>query len=90
MIVPVFRQDAVRVAFRVVELPVLHRPDEGKKADEAQKQRDGDQDAKDFHRFPYFSRSAFIETVIEESDIASAAASGVAEPISASGTAITL
>ena len=38
----------------------------------------------------YFNRIAFRDTVIDDSDIASAAASGVAWPTSASGTAITL
>lgn len=38
----------------------------------------------------YFNRIAFSETVIEESDIAKAAARGVAAPTNASGTAITL
>jgi hypothetical protein len=39
---------------------------------------------------PYFNRIAFSETVIDDKDIASAAASGVAAPIKAKGTAITL
>ena len=52
------------------------------------KQRHRDQDGQDFHG--YFSLMAFRDTVIDDSDIASAAASGVAGPTSASGTAITL
>jgi len=38
----------------------------------------------------YFNRMAFSDTVIDDRDIAKAAASGVASPASASGTAITL
>jgi hypothetical protein len=38
----------------------------------------------------YFNLSAFSDTVIDDSDIAKAAASGVADPISARGTATTL
>lgn len=41
-------------------------------------------------RPPYFSRSALSDTVIEDVDIAAAAARGVAIPTSASGTATTL
>ena len=38
----------------------------------------------------YFSRMAFSDTVIDDNDIARAAAKGVANPTSANGTAITL
>ena len=38
----------------------------------------------------YFSRRAFSVTVIEDSDMASAASSGVASPMSANGTATAL
>ncbi len=38
----------------------------------------------------YFNRSAFSETLIDDKDMASAAASGVANPTSAIGTATTL
>lgn len=55
--------------------------------DRAQKERDRDQDGQDFHAR---SLMALRETVIEESDIASAAARGVAAPTSAKGTATTL
>ena len=61
--------------------------DERGKADPAQKQRYRDQNGQDFH---YFNLSAFSETLIDDNDMASAAASGVAAPISARGTAITL
>lgn len=88
MVVPILCQDTVRVTFGVVELPGFHRPQKGGKADAAKKQRDGNEDAKDFHR--YFNRNAFSETVMDDSDMANAAASGVASPTSASGTATTL
>jgi len=88
MVVPVLVQDSVRVALRVVILFRFQRPDEGHEPDPAEEQRNGNEGAKDIHR--YFSRSAFSETVIDDSDIASAAASGVASPTSASGTATML
>lgn len=47
----------------------------------------GNEDRQDLH---YFSRIALSETVIEDSDMARVAASGVAWPIRASGTATTL
>lgn len=88
MVVPILCQDTVRVTFRVVELPGFHRPQKGGKADTAKKQGNGNEDAKDFHG--HFNLRAFSETVMDDSDMASAAASGVASPTSASGTATTL
>ena len=38
----------------------------------------------------YLSRKAFSDTVIDEDDIAKAATNGVASPMTAKGTAITL
>lgn len=78
----------MRVALRVVVLPRPKRPEKRHKANPAQKQRRRNEDGQDFHG--YFNRRALSETVIEESDIASAAARGVAAPTSASGTATTL
>ena len=52
-----------------------------------QYQRYRNQNRQDFH---YFSLSAFSDTVIDDKDIAKAAASGVADPTKANGTAITL
>jgi hypothetical protein len=43
-----------------------------------------------FNRPIYFSLMALIDTVIDDKDIAKAAAKGVASPTSAKGTAITL
>ena len=79
-------EDAVRIAFGVVILPGTQRPEEGGKAKPAQKQRYRNKIGQNIH---HFTRKAFSETLIEDSDIASAAASGVASPTSASGTATT-
>ena len=81
------------VAFGVIELFRLHRPEEGHQTHAAQKQRHRDQECKNLHlRQPpdHFKRMAFRDTVIDDSDIASAAARGVAIPTSAKGTATTL
>ncbi len=88
MIVPVLCQDTVGVTFGVIKLPRLHRPDEGGKADAPKEKRNRDKDAKDFHG--HFNRRAFSETVMEDRDMAKAAARGVAIPTSARGTATTL
>lgn len=87
MVVPVLDQDSVRVAFGVVELFRAHCPEESGEADAPQKQRNRDEDGQDFH---YFNRIALRETVIDDNDMASAAASGVAIPTSARGTAMML
>ena len=90
-IVVILAQDAVAVAFRIVELPVPQRPEERCKTKAAQEQRYRDEVDKHLHRrSPYFSRSAFSVTVSDDVDIASAAMSGVASPTSATGTATTL
>ena len=86
MIIPVFGEDAAGVALRVIILAVFQRPEECGQPDRAQKQRHRNKDAQDRH----FSRSAFSDTVIDDSDMASAAASGVASPTSAIGTATIL
>lgn len=78
----------MRIPLRVIILPRPQRPEEGQQPDTPQKQRGRDQDRQDFHR--YFNRKALSETVIDDNDIASAAARGVAAPTSAKGTAITL
>ena len=88
MVVPIWGQDAAGVALRIVELVGPHGPKERRKPGTAKNQAGGNQDGKDLHI--YLSRRAFRVTVIDDSDIARAAASGVACPISASGTATTL
>jgi len=87
MIVPFLGQDAVGVTLRIVKLPRPHRPEERRQTDTAQNQRYWNEDRQNFH---YFNRMAFSDTVIDDKDMASAAASGVASPNSASGTAMTL
>lgn len=90
MIIKVRPQNPRRIAIGIIELMGPHRPKEERQSQPTQKQRDRDQKHQNIHIAPYFSRSAFSVTVIDDSDIAKAAASGVAIPISAKGTAITL
>ena len=91
MIVPVIAKDAMRVAVRVIILPVPERPEKGNEPESAEKQRNRDQDDQHFHGpGPYFSRSALSDTVIEDVDIARAAIKGVAKPRRATGTATAL
>lgn len=87
-VVPILHQDTVGIAFGIVELPRFHRPDEGDKADPPKKEGYRDQDAEDFH--DYFNLSALSDTVIDDKDMAKAAARGVARPTKAIGTATTL
>ena len=88
VIVIITGQDAVRIAMGVIELALFQRPEEGHKANPPQKQRYRNQNCQDCH--VYFSLSAFRVTEIDDSDMAKAAASGVAAPTKASGTATTL
>jgi len=94
MIVVIVAQDPVGIAIGIVELALSQHPEKRQQAKPAQKQRDGDKDDEHVHvglPFPaYFSRSAFNDTVMELADIAKAAASGVAKPAIAMGTATTL
>lgn len=94
MVVIIAAQDALAVALGVVVLAAPERPPEAHQTRQPQKQRHGYQYGKNVHRDPgikdYFSRSAFSATVIEETDIASAAISGEASPTSAIGTAMML
>lgn len=92
-VVPVFEKNPACIALRVVKLLCPHRPEEGGKANPAQEQRHGDEDGEDLHLLQppnHFSLMALRETVIDDSDIARAAAKGVAWPIRARGTATTL
>ena len=88
MVIPIRGQDAVGIALRIIELAVPHGPDEGDKANSPQKQRNRYENAEDRH--DYFSLRALSETVIEDKDIANAAARGVARPTKAIGTAMIL
>lgn len=94
-VIPIGAQDAGGCTVGVVKLAGFDGPKEKRQPKAAQQQRNWDKVDKDVHmrpisKCPYFSRSAFSETVIDDSDIARAAASGVARPTSASGTAMML
>lgn len=88
VIVPILGQDPTGVTRRVFELPGSDCPKERRQTEPTQDQGRRDQDGQNLH--DYFSLNAFRETVIDDSDIARAAAKGVAEPIRAKGTATTL
>jgi len=91
MIVPFRAEDPFGIALGIVVLPAAQRPDEGQEAKPAKPQRDRNEKAEDFHLPPlYRSRSAFSVTLIELSDMASAAIRGVAKPAMAMGTATML
>jgi hypothetical protein len=85
--IPFADHDAACVPYRVFELPRFHRPDKSGKSDAAQKQGYRNKDRQYLHQR---TRNALSDTVIDESDIAAAAASGVASPIQANGTATML
>lgn len=94
MIVIILAQNPFGIAFGILKLPPLQRPEKGGKANTPEDQRNRDQIGEHFHGYfnlyGYFNRSEFSETVIELRDIAKAAASGVARPTSARGTATML
>lgn len=73
---------------RVVVLLRFQRPEKCQQTQAAKSKRYRDQP--DQHCHGYFNRMALSETEIDDSDIAAAAASGVASPISANGTAMRL
>ena len=87
MIVVIRPQDAPRIALGVVILPRPQRPQKRQKPEQPKPQRHRDQKDKNLH---HFNRMAFSVTVIDDSDIAAAAISGVATPTSAKGTATML
>ncbi len=89
LVVEVCPQDALRIPVRVVVLSVSHGPEKRGEPHSAKEQRDRDQKGEDFHR-DYRRRRALSETIIDEVDIAIAAESGLARPMSASGTAMVL
>ncbi len=70
-------QHAKRRSVEIVELSAGGRPEEGDQAEEAEKERDGDEDGDDAHRATLNRRRAFTTTSTEDPDIASAAISGV-------------
>lgn len=89
MIVVIARQDAPCVPFRVIILTRPKRPEKRDKSDPPEQKRDWDQIDEDVHDLP-LRRSALSETVMELTDIARAAANGVAKPAKAIGMAIML
>mgnify|MGYP000571980156 CR=1 FL=1 len=89
MIVIIARQDAPSIALGVVILTRAERPEKRNKPNPPEQKRDGDQIDKDIHDLP-LRRSALSDTVMELSDIARAAANGVANPAKAIGMAIML
>lgn len=86
---PLIVQNPYRMPFRVIILARFERPDEGQKTQAAKCQRHGNKEDKNIHETRP-TLTAFKSTVMEESDIASAAASGVAYPKTAIGTAMRL
>lgn len=90
MVVPILAQDPLAVPVGVIVLPVSQGPEEGDKADPAEKQRNRYQVDEHLHPGAYLSRSALSDTVMDDADIASAAISGVASPSRAIGTATML
>lgn len=89
MIVIIARQDAPSIALGVIILARAERPEERNKPNPPEQKRDWDQIDKDIHDLP-LRRSALSDTVMELSDIARAAANGVANPAKAIGMAIML
>src|SRR5271165_3392460 len=95
---PVLRQVVVADrppggAVEIVELAVLERPEESRKAEAAERERHRHEIDEHVHRptpFAWRARNALSVTRIDEPDIASAAISGVTNPKIASGTAIRL
>ena len=77
------------IALGVVELTAAQEPPKSPQPNRAQKERHGDQKAKNFHG-TYRTLNALSDTVIEEVDIARAAIRGVASPAIAKGTAMML
>ena len=81
-------ENARGVPVGIFELARADRIDEGKETGRTQTHRDRYQKQKNIHRGP--TRSALRETQIDEADMASAAASGVAMPDTATGIATAL
>lgn len=80
-------------AIEIVILAVLERPEKGRKAERAQRDRERHQIEQDFHQAVSLcrrARKALSITSSDEVDIAAAAISGVTRPATASGTASAL
>lgn len=85
----IVEQDARGIALFIIVLIRADGPDETDEAKRAQDKRDRDENDEDVH-LENLMRWALSRTVIEEADIARAAANGVAYPASAMGIAIAL
>ena len=82
------KEDTRGIAVKILVLPGPQRPDEASQCPETKKQRAGHEDDQNVHaRIP---RMELTITVTELVDMAIAAASGVANPRTAMGTAIAL
>jgi len=83
-------------SLQIVELAVVHGPDEGPDRGAQKKDRQGDQHEDDVHGRPpsetrmRFKRNAFTVTSSELSDIPMAAIQGINTPLTASGIAVAL
>lgn len=89
MIVIIARQDTSCVPFGVIILTRPERPKKRNQSNPPEQKRDWDQIDENVHDLP-LRRSALSDTVMELTDIARAAANGVAKPAKAIGMAIML
>lgn len=83
-------ENAIGIAFWVIELTAPQHPEKEPKAHQPKKQAGRDQNAENVHLSSHFKRNALRDTVIEDIDIAKAAISGEHNPATAKGTASTL
>lgn len=85
------RKDAIGCSGRVIELSRTGRPDKSAEAEKSQSDRGWDQKEKIVHDKRFIpGRIAFSVTMIDDADMAMAAISGVTNPATAIGTAMTL
>lgn len=87
-LVPINYQNPFGVSRRIAILFVTQGPDECPKTNPPKSQRNRDKPEQNIHYA--FIRMAFSETVIDDTDIATADISGVAKPSNAKGTATIL
>lgn len=88
----VVEQDALGGAFGVLILTVLEGPEKGPDSEKAEQQGNRHQEQKSRHEsfLPPASRRALRVTISDDPDMASAAISGVTNPIIARGAATAL
>lgn len=87
-VIPTVVENATTVALRILVLAASQSVNKSTQSNYAEHEGYRNQIGQYVHR--QIPRKAFSETVIEESDIASAAIRGVASPATASGTATIL